>query len=59
MKDIIVGMTILYGKPAVLFRHDTGYAWMYNGEYKDLGNISKARAIEMFEWNFNKCLIKG
>lgn len=56
LSNIIVGMTILYGHPAVLFKHDNGYAWKYKEETKDLGDISKQRAIEMFEWNFNKCL---
>lgn len=57
MEDIIIGMTILYGYPAVLFKHNNGYAWKYKGEIKDLGNdISRERAIEKFEWNFNKCL---
>lgn len=55
MKDIIIGMTILYGYPAVLFKYDGGYAWKYKNEYYDLGNISKERAIEKFEWNFDKC----
>lgn len=53
--DIIVGMTILYGYPAVLFKHENGYAWKYKLEVKDLGDITEERAIEMFEWNFNKC----
>lgn len=56
MENIIIGMSILYGKPAVLFKHDKGYAWLYNGEYKNLGKVSEKRAIEMFEWNFNKCI---
>lgn len=57
MEDIIIGMTMLYGYPAVLFKHDGGYAWKYKNEIKDLGNkITRERAIEMFEWNFNKCV---
>lgn len=57
MEDIIIGMTMLYGYPAVLFRHDGGYAWKYKNEVKDLGNnITRERAIEKFEWNFNKCV---
>ena len=55
--NIIIGMTILYGHPAVLFKHAGGYAWKYKDEITDLGNnISKERAIEKFEWNFRKCL---
>lgn len=54
---IIVGMTVLYGNPAVLFKHDGGYAWKYKGEIKNLGNISREKAIEKFEFNFgNKCI---
>lgn len=57
MEDIIIGMTMLDGYPAVLFKHDGGYAWKYKNEVKDLGNkITRERAIEMFEWNFNKCV---
>lgn len=56
MYDTIIGMTILYGYPAVLFKHENGYAWKYKKEIKDLGSVDKKRAIEMFEWNFNKCL---
>lgn len=56
MNDIIIGMTILYGKPAVLFKHENGFAWKYKGEVKDIENVTKERAIEMFEWNFNKCI---
>lgn len=57
MEDIIIGMTMLYGYPAVLFKYDNGYAWKYKNEIRDLGNnITKERAIEMFEWNFNKCV---
>lgn len=56
ISNIIVGMTILYGLPAVLYRYDNGFAWKYKDETKDLGDVSEQRAIEMFEWNFNKCL---
>lgn len=56
MEDVIIGMTILYGYPAVLFKYNNGYAWKYKNEIKDLGNISRERAIEKFEWNFNKCI---
>jgi hypothetical protein len=60
MEDIIIGMTVMLGTcyPAVLFRHNGGYAWKYKNEIKDLGNkITKERAIQMFEWNFgNKCM---
>lgn len=60
MEDIIIGMTVMHGTcyPAVLFKHDGGYAWKYKNKIKDLGNsITKERAIEIFEWNFgNKCM---
>ena len=53
---IIVGMTIMYGHPVVLFKHDGGYAWKYKDEIKNLGNIPRERAIEKFEYNFNKMI---
>jgi|UPI0004B253A7 hypothetical protein len=51
-----MGMAILYGRPAVLFRHENGFAWKYKEEIKDLGVVTLERAVEIFEWNFNKCI---
>jgi len=52
IKKIIVKMGILYNKPCVLFRYEKGFAWSYNEETKDLGNVTEERAIQMFDWNF-------
>lgn len=52
INEIIVKQGILYGYPCVLFKHENGYAWTYKGETKDIGNVSKERAIEMFDYNF-------
>lgn len=57
--NTIVGMTVMHGscQPAALFRHEGGYAWKWKDEIKDLGDITKERAIQKFEWNFgNRCM---
>jgi hypothetical protein len=49
---------ILYNKPCVLFRYENGYAYKYDGEIKDLGNIKEDKAIYEFKRNFefdHKC----
>jgi hypothetical protein len=52
INKVIVKMGILYNSPCVLFRHKNGFAWNYNGEIKDLGNITEEEAIQKFDWNF-------
>lgn len=52
LNEVIVKQTVLYGYPAVLFKHNGGYAWSYKDKVKDLGDISRERAIRSFDWNF-------
>lgn len=52
INNTIVKMGILYNSPCVLFRHESGFAWKWNGEVKDLGNITEKEAIKKFDYNF-------
>ncbi|MNK43707.1 hypothetical protein D3C87_624220 [compost metagenome] len=50
----IVKLGVLYGRACVLYRHDSGYAWVSeNGEIKNLGDISEEAAINRFNSSFN------
>jgi len=61
MNNTIVAVSMLYGHPAVLFKHDKGYAFKYKGEVEDVGTkykfnveVTEEIALKKFKWNFGE-----